>query len=107
MMKFLYGYVTDSSCADVCGSVDIRCSSSETGPGTGVDVQPRGDGDVPSREQDVAASATHDAAAWIPTRDNEGEVVGGDCQQTCLLYHKCKTVVMLKQSYVNPYCNVA
>lgn len=77
MMSFLYGYVTDSSCADVCGSVDWRCSSS----GTGVDVQPRGDGDVLPRVPDIAASATHDAAAWKPTRGheaNDGEVVGGE-----------------------------
>lgn len=73
-MTFLYDYVTDSSCADVCGGVDWRCSSSET------DVQPRGDENVPPREQDVAASADH-AAGWKPTmghEDNDGEVVGGE-----------------------------
>lgn len=103
-MTFLYVYVTDSSCTDVCGSVNWRCSSSETG--VGEYVQPKEDGDVLPRD---AASAIHDAADWIPTKvhgANEGEVVGDGWQQTCLLYHKCKTIVMLKQNYVNPYCNV-
>lgn len=80
MMIFLYVYVTDSSCADVCGSVDWRCSSSETGTGVGDDEQPRGDGNVPPRVQDAAATATH-AAGWIPTKghgDSDGEVVGGE-----------------------------
>lgn len=72
-------YVTGSCCADVCGGVDWRCSSSGPGTGVGDDVQPKEDGDAPPRVRD-AASANH-AAAWIPTRvhaANDGEVVGDE-----------------------------
>lgn len=74
MMTFLYVYVTDSSCADVCGSVDWRCSSSETDAGEY--VLPREDGDVPPRVPEIAASATQ-AAGWKPTMGH-GEVVGDE-----------------------------
>lgn len=78
MMTFLYVYVTDSSCADVCGSVGWRCSSSGTGE---ENVQPSEGGDDLPKVPDISASATHDAAAWKPTRGhvaNDGEVVSGE-----------------------------
>lgn len=62
MLTSLYGFVTDSSCADVHDSVDRRGSCSRND--AGLDDISREEWDVPREQHDAAGSAHHVAAAW-------------------------------------------